>query len=143
LVDEIISQLRKGPTAVAAARIQREIAEHLACWADRQQMQTMLSHLLENACTAVESTSGSIVVAAEEQETGSLRVEIRDQGPGIPKELRNKVCTPFFSSRPEGTGLGLAIVLQIVDNHQGTLEFADNSPLGCLIRLDFPQPATP
>jgi two-component system sensor histidine kinase PilS (NtrC family) len=143
LVETIIDQLRKGPHVLTAGRIRREIADHLACWGDRQQIQTMLCHLLENACAAVESNSGGIVVAAEERDTGTLRMEVRDQGPGIAPELRDKVCTPFFSSRPDGTGLGLAIVLQIVDNHHGTLEIADNPPRGCLIRLDLPQPATP
>jgi two-component system sensor histidine kinase PilS (NtrC family) len=143
LVDEIISQLQRGPHAVSAGRIKKEIPDRLACWADRQQMQTMLSQLLENACIAVESTSGSIVVAAEEHDTGSLRLEVRDQGMGIPAGLRGKVCTPFFSSRPDGTGLGLAIVQQIVDNHDGILAIADNAPCGCLISLDLPQPVTP
>ncbi|MGD9950045.1 MAG: nitrogen regulation protein NR(II) [Desulfobulbus sp.] len=143
LVDEMIQQLQAGPLVVAANRIEKDIDKHLSCWADRQQVQTVLMHLLENACYAVETTNGGVTVVAKDSETGILRLEIRDKGVGIAPEIRSKVLTPFFSSRPDGTGLGLAIVHQIVENHQGSLTISDNHPHGCILRLDFPQPSMP
>ena len=79
---------------------------------------------------------------AEESETGFLRLEIRDTGPGIPPAMRGKVLAPFFSSRADGTGLGLSIVHQIVGNHHGSLEISDNEPQGCVIALLLPLPQT-
>lgn len=143
LVDEVVARLQAGPNIIAASRIEKDMDEHLSCWADRQQMQTALMHLLENACLALEATTAGIVVVAEDIEAGILRIEIRDEGVGIAPELRSKVLTPFFSSRPEGTGLGLAIVHQIIENHQGILTIIDNQPQGCIVRLDLPQPVTP
>jgi len=143
VVEEIVQRFQTGPQIVAAGRIHNEMDQHLACWADRQQVQTALTHLLENACNAVESTKGGITVVADEGETGLLQLEIRDEGAGIEAEMRSKVLTPFFSTRPDGTGLGLAIVHQIVENHRGTMEILDNQPTGCIIRLNLPQPSTP
>jgi len=143
LVDEVVQRVRATTNTMAAAMITKEIDARLDCWADRQQMQTVLTHLLENACQARGDEMGSIVVAASEGNDGgqgALCVEIRDQGPGIPPDLRKKVFVPFFSSRADGTGLGLAIVRQIVENHGGRIEIDDNADYACIMRLHFPVP---
>ena len=143
LVDEVTAQLQAGANTMVTATIIKEIDERLDCWADRQQMQTVVTHLLDNACHAVGARPGSVVVAASERAVagrGELCVEIRDQGPGIPLELRAKVFAPFFSTRTDGTGLGLAIVRQIVDNHGGRIEIDDSADYACIIRLHLPLP---
>src|SRR5690606_31999616 len=50
------------------------------------------------------------------------RIEIIDNGPGIPAELQNTLFYPMVSGRPDGTGLGLAITQNIVSQHQGLIE---------------------
>jgi len=143
MVDEVIQRLQAGHQVAAANRIQKDMEETLSCWADRQQVQTVLMHLLENACYAVETSAGGIEVSAKECGTGVLHIEIRDEGIGIDPQIRGKMLTPFFSSRTDGTGLGLAIVHQIVENHQGQLTIDDNHPQGSIIGIDLPQPSTP
>jgi len=143
LVDEVLMQVRAATNTMAAVTVVKEIGERLDCWADRQQMQTVLTHLLENACQATAGLPGSVAVAAGERNgagQGELCVEIRDQGPGIPQELREKVFAPFFSSRADGTGLGLAIVRQIVENHGGRIEIDDSADYACILRLHLPVP---
>jgi two-component system sensor histidine kinase PilS (NtrC family) len=143
LIDEVLTRLQTNPYATSATAIRKEIAEHLDCWADRQQLQTVLAHLLENAYLAMGSAPGAIVVAARDESEnghGTLVIEIRDQGPGIPEELREKVFTPFFSSRTDGTGLGLAIVRQIIDNHRGRIELDQATPQGCVVHIRLPLP---
>jgi two-component system sensor histidine kinase PilS (NtrC family) len=143
VVDEVIKRLEGGPLMASARRIEKEINATLSCWADRQQMQTVLTHLLENACYAVETTGGKVHVTALEQDSGELYLEICDEGVGIDPAIRNKVMTPFFSSRTDGTGLGLSIVHQIIENHHGSLSIKENSPQGCLMALRLPQPTIP
>ena len=46
-----------------------------------------------------------------------MRIEVRDDGPGVAPELREKIFTPFFTTREKGTGLGLAFVREIVREH--------------------------
>jgi len=126
---------------VVAAKISNEMDRPLDCWADRQQIQTILTHLLENAMVATSATQGVVVIANQEIHSTDQEVlcfEIRDQGPGIPPDLREKVFTPFFSSRTDGTGLGLAIVRQIVENHHGRIEIDGNATYGCIIRVSLP-----
>ena len=143
MVDEVIQGLAAGPLMAEARCIEKELNATLSCWADRQQIQTVLTHLLENACHAVETTHGRVRVMAGERDSGELSLEIRDEGIGIEPEMRSKVMTPFFSSRTNGTGLGLAIVHQIIENHGGSLRIQENSPQGCIIALSLPQPSIP
>jgi len=53
-----------------------------------------------------------------------VRIEIEDNGPGIPEELREQIFYPMVTSKPEGTGLGLSIAQDIIDQHDGVIEFS-------------------
>lgn len=147
LVDEVLMQQRTATNTLAGASVAKEINGRLDCWGDRQQIQTVLTHLLDNACQATASQMGGVVVAAREGTNGSqgsVCVEIRDRGPGIPPELSEKVFAPFFSNRTDGTGLGLAIVRQIVENHGGRVEIDRDADYACIMRVFLPlPPATP
>ena len=60
------------------------------------------------------------------EEDGFVRVDIGDQGPGIPPEIRSRIFEPFFTTKPigQGTGMGLDIAFRIVaEGHHGTLTF--------------------
>ena len=141
LMDTVITKLLAESNTVLAAKISNEMDRPLDCWADRQQIQTILTHLLENAMVATSATQGVVVIANQEMHSTDQEVlcfEIRDQGPGIPPDLREKVFTPFFSSRTDGTGLGLAIVRQIVENHHGRIEIDGNATYGCIVRVSLP-----
>jgi signal transduction histidine kinase len=83
------------------------------------------SHLIDNALDAVAplGNKGRVTVGARRND-GSILVEIRDNGPGIPNELRERVFEPFFTTKPpgHGTGLGLDIARRIItDLHGGEL----------------------
>ncbi|WP_230081849.1 ATP-binding protein, partial [Pseudomonas syringae] len=55
------------------------------------------------------------------------KIEIIDNGPGIPAELQETIFYPMVSGRPDGTGLGLAITQNIISQHQGLIE-CDSHP---------------
>jgi signal transduction histidine kinase len=80
------------------------------------------TNLLDNAIDAV-AEGGHVTVSAR-REGELLRVEIRDDGPGIPPEIQSRIWEPFFTTKPvgEGTGLGLEVVQRIVvRRHDGTI----------------------
>ncbi len=61
------------------------------------------------------------------QEDNTIRIEIEDNGPGLPKDRMDSLATPYFSLLPKGTGLGLAIVKKIIQDHKGSLLFGQSS----------------
>jgi signal transduction histidine kinase len=75
------------------------------------------------------------------------RIEIEDNGPGIPEEVRKRIFDPFFTTKPvgEGTGLGLSVsFFIIVSHHHGTIE-AESSPgegTRFIIRLPLAPPSS-
>ncbi|MDQ3811942.1 MAG: ATP-binding protein, partial [Chloroflexota bacterium] len=87
------------------------------------------SNLFDNALDAVAPGTGRISVRTGVEE-GAVVVEIRDNGPGIPPELQDRIWEPFFTTKDvgSGTGLGLDVARRIVvDQHGGQL-FLTSSP---------------
>jgi signal transduction histidine kinase len=120
LLDEIAEISRpqgKGPTLVV------ECEHDLVASADRSQLRRALLNLAKNAMTAA-SASGRVVLAAHADPNARQRIawEIRDSGPGVPDDIRDKIFTPFFTTRERGTGLGLAFVAEIVRDHGSTVD---------------------
>ncbi|PKU26620.1 ATP-binding protein [Telmatospirillum siberiense] len=89
-----------------------------------------------------------VFVVLSPQPRGAVRIDISDNGPGIPEPLREKVFEPFFkgnSARPSsergGFGLGLSIARDIVRNHGGDIRLLDHEPRGLTVRLTLPRQA--
>ncbi len=65
-------------------------------------------------------------------------ISVSDNGPGIPEAIREKVLTPFFTTKEEGTGLGLSIAVRIIEEHNGQLEIESNQSGGATVSLFLP-----
>ena len=118
------------------------VPEELRADVDELRMRQALGNLLDNGLRYVPS-GGRMRVAAERHD-GSLRLEVRDTGPGFPPEFLPVAFEAFARpdasrSRPGGgTGLGLAIVAAVAEAHGGTVE-ADNLPGGgAVVVLSIP-----
>jgi len=95
-----------------------------------------IDNLLENATQAIDDCPRlSININCEEC---TLVMELSDNGPGIPEEMKQKVKQPFVSGRKEGTGLGLAIAESVIRAHRGVLSFAPNAGGGTTARIALP-----
>jgi signal transduction histidine kinase len=109
--------------------------------ADRDQLYRVLSNLGRNALQALETTGrgGTIRVAAEAS-NGSVRIDVLDDGPGLPERARHYLFEPFHgSSRKGGTGLGLAIAAELVRAHGGSISLLE-SDTGAHFRIELPLP---
>jgi Signal transduction histidine kinase involved in nitrogen fixation and metabolism regulation len=106
---------------------------------DAAQISQVLTNLLLNAVESLQedqTKEPKITVAVEMRET-SFTVLIQDNGPGFPKENRDRLTEPYETRKEKGTGLGLAIVKKIIEDHGGTLSLEDSPKRGAIIRLTF------
>ena len=89
--------------------------------ADEAQIRQILINLCLNAIQAM--PAGGRLTLATRFLRGMVRLTVRDTGPGIPEEIRDKIFLPFFTTKPvgQGTGLGLAVVHGIVSAHRGEI----------------------
>jgi signal transduction histidine kinase len=73
-------------------------------------------------------------------------VDVADDGPGVPVEMRDRIFNPFFTTKPQGSGLGLPIVRKIVDAHDGRIDLASVPEHGTRFRVTLPvseRPSSP
>jgi signal transduction histidine kinase len=102
--------------------------------ADDQLLRQALFNLLLNAIQAVQR-NGEIQIVVEKAGATEARLEIRDNGPGVPPESRQEIFKPYFTMQEKGTGLGLAVVQQIVLAHGWEIVCDANQPRGAVFRL--------
>lgn len=102
-----------------------------------------VSNILSNAIQA--SRPGQTVRISTRDEAGQIVIQVDDQGEGISPEHLDKICDPFFTTKPvgSGTGLGLSITQQIVTAHGGSLQFDSRPGEGTRVSIRLPKtPAT-
>jgi two-component system nitrogen regulation sensor histidine kinase NtrY len=119
---------------------------------DSRLMGQAFGNIIKNAAEAIdgaERTGGDngVIRVRAWQEGASIRVEVLDNGKGLPRENRHRLLEPYMTTREKGTGLGLAIVKKIVEDHGGTLELLDapadfHGGRGAMIRISLPAEAS-
>jgi C4-dicarboxylate-specific signal transduction histidine kinase len=108
---------------------------------DPVQLQQVLLNLVINAFDAMRGTPVSqrkVVIATESNGDGTVRASVRDYGPGISEDMRERVFEPFFSTKNEGLGMGLAIVRSIVESHGGTISTENADGGGARFEIVLP-----
>jgi two-component system nitrogen regulation sensor histidine kinase GlnL len=121
-------------------------------WGNRDQLVQILLNLVKNAAEAVDPRGGEIQLAtayhhgvriavpgSAERVHLPLQVVVRDNGPGIPDEVRATLFEPFVTTKRGGQGLGLALVAKLVTDQGGLIE-CDSRPGRTAFRLSLPAP---
>jgi two-component system, NtrC family, sensor histidine kinase HydH len=119
-----------GPEIKVERRYERELPDAAV---DENLCEQVFVNLIQNAYDAMNEKGGQLnitVSAGTRSERRGVEVRVQDTGPGIPRELREQVFNPFFTTKKSGVGLGLAIVSKIVDEHRGAIEIAASERLG-------------
>jgi len=104
--------------------------EHIPAQFDRRLISQALTNIIKNATEAIsavphgEIERGRINIKLA-REGDDVVIDVIDNGAGLPKENRNRLLEPYFTTREKGTGLGLAIVGRILEEHGGRIEFND------------------
>ncbi len=105
---------------------------------DKDQIKRVFVNLFDNALEAM-GRKGEIVIGTKYLSSMQLmRIEVADDGPGIPSADKERLFLPYFSTKKSGTGLGLAIVNRIISDHHGYIRVEDNRPRGARFIIELP-----
>ncbi len=123
-------------------RVVRDLETELPkTMADYHQLQQVFLNLINNARQAMvlAKKGGQLVVRTRSQD-GWVRIEIADDGPGIPEELLPRIFDPFFTTKPKGigTGLGLSLCYGMVSEHGGRIRARSRAGQGATFVVELP-----
>lgn len=109
------------------------------CVADPFRIEQVFRNLFENAFAACGDTARIEVRSRCGTWRGesAMLVTVRDNGPGIPEEVRERLFEPFFTTKPQGTGLGLSLCRRVLDAHHGELALLPSGP-GAAFQITLP-----
>jgi signal transduction histidine kinase len=137
-------------TRLSGVRVEADLASDLPpVEGHAGELNQVWTILIDNALDAMTEARGGEVgdgaelgrlwLATRRAGDGRVAVEVRDDGPGIPAELRRSIFDPYFTTKPvgSGTGLGLHIARQIVERHGGEIE-VESSGDGTRFRVLLP-----
>lgn len=133
LIDEIEVMPNSG--AGTETCLKNETPPDLFLDGDRDQVFRILQNLVRNAGEA----GATAVTIRAEADRRMVRIDIFDNGPGLPPRAQEKLFQPFEgSARAGGTGLGLAIARELAEGHGGSLELCSTGADGTQFRLSLP-----
>jgi two-component system nitrogen regulation sensor histidine kinase NtrY len=139
LIDLTRQALFLHEVAHPAIRFTLAAPDALPLVCDRRQIGQALTNIIKNAVEAIEvrgeGLAGMVAVTLSLGERQAT-VEIADDGIGLPLE-RDRIVEPYMTTRARGTGLGLAIVKKIIEEHCGTIAFADRPGGGTVVTIVF------
>ncbi len=105
---------------------------------DADQIRRVLINLFDNAIGVSPEGRELEITIDLKREDGSIRLDFRDNGPGIPEADITRIFDPYFTTRDDGTGLGLAVVKSIILQHGGEIEAENAAGGGACFRIRLP-----
>ena len=112
-------------------------------WADADQLNQVVTNLVVNAQQALQAFPAPrriSVTTRFDQDAGTIRLMVADNGPGVPDDIRSRIFDPFFTTKPAGlgTGVGLSLVHNIVYGHGGTIMLKETPGGGATFAAELP-----
>jgi nitrogen fixation/metabolism regulation signal transduction histidine kinase len=138
LFESTITLVNTDP-ASKTITISREVSPpDIEIFADKKQISQVLINLVKNSMEALKTNSeGKIMLKGEVIENGRVRVTVTDSGPGIPRDLMDKIFIPFFTTKESGSGIGLSLSRQIMLLHGGSLKMISEPGKQTVAVLEF------
>ncbi|RPI72641.1 MAG: HAMP domain-containing protein, partial [Desulfobacteraceae bacterium] len=136
ILNEVVSLYKQGARNVRFSI--RDSVEIPIFKFDREEMKRALINLIDNAMDAIDAEGEIEITLSHDPAAEIVRIEIADNGKGIPAEHINHIFEPYFSTKKHGTGLGLDIVNTIISEHAGNIRVEENKPKGTRFIIDLP-----
>lgn len=138
LVRDVCTMASVGLGADARVTAAPDMAETFTLVADSGMIRQVLWNLVKNAIQS--SGDGAEVELALGRLASGAFLEVRDRGPGIPEDERDRIFDAFHTRRTRGVGLGLALVKQLVEAHRGTIRVEPREDgVGSSFRIELPE----
>jgi len=135
-----VVELARSEIAKNGVAVQTRLVQEVApVRGDRVQLQQVMLNLILNAIEAMGSVAGprELLISTEQRQTNGV-VSVRDSGPGIGPEERQRVFEAFYTTKSNGVGIGLSICRSIIDAHGGRLWSEANEPRGATFQFTVP-----
>ena len=140
-IEEVIALVR-GELSKHRVSVQMQLAEGLSpAHGDRVQLQQVMLNLILNAIEAIISVDDEVrelVISTEPSPPDGLLVAVRDSGPGVAPEDRERIFESFYTTKASGVGVGLSICRSIIEAHEGRLWADAHQPRGAVFRFTLP-----
>jgi len=109
------------------------------CYADSHLIELVILNLINNAAKAVKKIKGSKIIGVSSfSKNNSVFITVSDSGPGVPKEVREKIFDPFVTTESDGSGIGLSIAQRIIADHNGSIEVGASKWGGAEFKIELP-----
>jgi two-component system sensor kinase FixL len=139
IVDDAVALALIGAKADGITTDLRLEADLPPVFVDRLQIQQVLVNLIRNAVDAMAETPQRVLtLSTSRSSVDGVEVSVSDTGPGLPKEVADRIFMPFFTTKPGGMGIGLVISQSIVEAHGGQITVETKPGHGALFRFTVP-----
>ncbi len=139
---EDVAQLAAPDAEQHGVTIRREMPERpLPVKVDLDLMKQALLNVVINGVQAM--PEGGFLTISARRENNAVVAEIRDEGKGIPQDMREKIFELYFTTKKDGSGIGLAQTYQILQWHYGTVDFESAEQTGTVFHFHIPAAGTP
>lgn len=136
IIEETLALYREGHESVSFVTDFSDNLPRLNL--DQQQIKQAMINLVGNAIAALRSQGTITITVAHDPILKRVRIEVADDGPGIPDDEKLRLFEPYFSTKKSGMGLGLTIVNSIISDHAGMIRVQDNQPRGAKFVVELP-----
>ena len=134
---EDVAQLAGPDAEQHGVTIERHMPEFLLpVKVDTDLMRQAILNVVINGVQAM--PQGGVLTISARRENGVVVAEVHDQGPGIPKDMHDKVFELYFTTKKDGSGIGLAQTYQILQWHYGSVDFESSEMNGTVFRFHIP-----
>jgi len=135
--DVIINAINMMKPVLAKRRqaIEIDVADTIPVKGNFNNLMQVFLNLIRNSMEAMKD--GGLIQISNKNGNGSVIVQFSDNGCGIPPEIKDKVFSPFFTTKKDGTGLGLCIVKNIIEEHGGDIKISSDGKTGTTFTISF------
>ena len=107
---------------------------------DRPQIVRIMTNLIKNAMQACENNESPLIKVSIKKMSKTVRITVKDNGSGIPLNIRKNIFEPNFTTKSGGMGLGLGMVKNLVNSYGGKIDYESKINKGTIFKITFPIP---